>query len=378
MKKVLFLILLVISVVFLFKNNKKTEVTKNDSKTSPTSALSETKNTRVVPSNIEGYKMLDTKYSLFFPYWTLLDQPTDPSPPIIERLNNKPPDNYIYFGITPDKTGINKSEPGFSNMEKFSRLYADIPKRTLTLRMTNTDTNLTILEDDDLQNRIVDETLLIAKRNGFNAILFDLELAALPTDKTTNNVTSFIKKAAESAKTSGLQFSMTLFGDTFYRSRPFDVAALDPLVDQFVIMAYDFHKSKGSPGPNFPLGGAPTYGYDFATMIDDFLSVTKPEKLTIAFGLYGYDWTVDGENRPLKPATALTLAQIKKKYLPNCPKTNCNVLRDNTSTESSITYSEDDKKHVIWFEDEQSVGEKIKYLETKGIFSISFWGYGYY
>ena len=82
-----------------------------------------------------------------------------------------------------------------------------------------------------------------------------------------------------------------------------------------MIMAYDFHKVKGNPGPNFPLNGKETYGYDLQKMTDDFLQFVPPEKLTIIFGLFGYDWVIDDKNNALQSGEALSYLQIKQKFL---------------------------------------------------------------
>ena len=172
---------------------------------------------------------------------------------------------------------------------------------------------------------------------------------------------------------------MTIYGDTYYRQRPYDLKALDQYVDQFYIMAYDFHKSYGEPGPNFPLKGKEIYGYDMEIMIRQLISDIDAQKLTILFGLFGYDWSVDDQNRPLKPAQSLTLRQIKNRFLESCPFTPCSIQRDNLSAETSIQYADETgQKHVVWFEDETSVGEKVTFLNSNSISNIGYWAWGYY
>ena len=43
--------------------------------------------------------------------------------------------------------------------------------------------------------------------------------------------------------------------------------------------------------PNFPFQDKNKWGYDFQQMISDFSADIPSEKLTIIFGMYGYDWT---------------------------------------------------------------------------------------
>jgi spore germination protein YaaH len=195
----------------------------------------------------------------------------------------------------------------------------------------------------------------------------------IPFDNVTTQITSFVTRFSGKAKEEDRQFFMTIYGDTFYRQRPYDIEKLEPVVDRFLVMAYDFHKSRGEPGPNFPFdrrslgeGGIP---YDFKEMINDFTSVSPPEKLTILFGMYGYDWTLGPQGLPLKSARAIPLNEIDAE----------GAITDQTSPEKHILYTDDEGyKHVLWYEDLESVDIKIKYLKEQGIGSVGYWVWGYF
>lgn len=180
---------------------------------------------------------------------------------------------------------------------------------------------------------------------------------------------------------------MTIYGDALYRVRPYDVKELSPHVDQIYIMAYDFHKSRGEPGPNFPLTRSPRrrfgeagrsesegghkkeYGYDFQTMIADFTQIVPREKITVLFGMYGYDWTLGAQGKPLKAATAVPLLEID---------TGGAIINPN-SKEKYIEYLDDEGyEHVLWYEDHESVNVKIDYLKTQGIGRVGYWVWGYF
>lgn len=172
---------------------------------------------------------------------------------------------------------------------------------------------------------------------------------------------------------------MTLYGDNFYRSRPYEVAKLAEIADEIMLMSYDFHKSFGEPGPNFPLNGREKYGYDFKLMVSDFTQVVPPSKLSVIFGMFGYEWIVDDKGRPLKSATAVTLNQINDRYLPECTLKDCKITRDNESAETTITFLDDqNRKHIIWYEDTESMALKEKFIQQHGISKIGYWAYGYY
>jgi spore germination protein YaaH len=166
---------------------------------------------------------------------------------------------------------------------------------------------------------MITQAIQVAKENGFDGIVLDLEVKAIPTEKVISQITTFVRRFSIAATEKNIEFGMTVYGDTFYRARPFDLKGLEPYVDQFYIMAYDFSKTFGTPGPNFPLSGKETFGYDLTTLTAD-LSFIEPKKLTLIFGMYGYDWLVDEKKRPIRPAKALPLKAIREQFLKKCEK----------------------------------------------------------
>ena len=293
--------------------------------------------------------------SLFVPYWSL---ESDFNSNIYERV--------IYFGISTNENGINKEEVGYKNLGKFSLINFINSKKYLTLRMLNTEDNLKILKNSSSTNQIIEQTISIAKQNNFIGIVLDLEMSVLFGDDITSQINEFSNSFYKEAKGNNLNYSVAIYGDVFYRKKPYDVSNLAKNSDEIMIMAYNFHKSIGEPGPNFPLDNAEVYGYDMKVLMDDFLSIVPPEKLTMIFGMYGYDWIVDDKGRPIRPAQSLSLNEIRNKHLNDCNGEKCE-FKDS-----------DNKKHIIWYENEESVSKKIEYLKSRGVGSFAYWAAGYF
>lgn len=307
--------------------------------------------------------------SIFVPYWTITGSQLE-----VDHYND-----VIYFGITPTDTGINVEDDGYKNLPDFVSQVPPEKKTLLTIRMLDNTNNLKILEQKGLQKKIIDQTIAVAKTYTFNGIVLDFELNAFPFDSVINDITTFMTDFAKAAKAQGLSVSVTIYGDTFYRLRPFNVKAIGKEVDQIYIMAYDLSKSRGNPGPNFPYGGKETYGYDFQTMIKDYTDAVPAEKLAVVFGLYGYDWVVDDQQKMIESGVAMSYFKIKKNYVDTCTGKICQWERDSASKETKLTYTDTDgKKHIIWFEDPESVKAKEQFLQENGIFNFSFWAYSYF
>ena len=321
-----------------------------------------------------------SKEYVFVPYWQITDYARLPAR---QELQGTIP---IYFGVSAGRNGVDKDEEGYGQMSNFkiqiSNKEQNSNESIFTVRMLNAEENLAVLDSEESQEKIIQDSIAIAQENSFGGILLDLEFGGiLPIDENLpKKINSFVKKFNQQSTINNQQLFIAVYGDTFYRQRPFDIKTIAENSDGIFIMAYDFHKSRGEPGPNFPLSGKDTYGYDFETMIRDFEAKVEPEKITVLFGMYGYDWVVDEKKRPIKPAEALSLNEIRKNYIESCSKTNCVQFRDKKgSAESEVNYvDEQSRLHIIWYEDERSVEKKKKLLEQKGIGSIGYWAWGYY
>lgn len=307
--------------------------------------------------------------SLFVPYWTLSNN----------QIETNGFDKIIYFGIKPDKQGISQTEQEEKNLEKFNGSLPADTQKLLALAMTGSQENLEILDSPSLQQKIIDQTVAIAQKNNMNGIVLGLEIAAIPFDSLVKKISKFTSTFYAASKKNNLTFALALYGDLFYRARPYDVKTLAQNADTIMIMAYDLHKARGNPGPNFPLNGSEKYGYDLSKMTDNFLQFVPAQKITVIFGVFGYDWLVTEKEQSLQAAQALSLSQIKQKFIDTCEFANCVLNRDKDAAESQIHYTDhENKNHIIWFEDMESIKRKQVYLKQKGITSFSYWAYSYF
>lgn len=307
-----------------------------------------------------------TNTSLFVPDWTL------------ENISGGY-DQYIYFGVTPTKDGLVTTDITTKDINDFLSAVPQGGKTLLALEMENTEINGDILQSKTLSQKVASQTVSLAQANGFSGVVLDLETGGIPLSALIDEINDFVSQLDSEAKASHMQFAVTLYGDTFYRLRPFDVKTIAAHSDMVMIMAYDFHKARSTPGPNFPLSGKSTYGYDMGQMADDFLQVVPNQKLSVIFGLFGYDWTVDSQGNAIGQAQALTDLQIQNKFLNDCSFKDCQITRDPVSAETVIHYTDDSgQKHIVWFDDMNSVAAKEQFLRKQGIGNFAFWANSYF
>ena len=88
--------------------------------------------------------------SIFIPYWNIPKLSLD-----LEEYNE-----LIYFGIAPDENGELIQDTGFTNIATFIQNTPSDTNRLLTIRMLDTDNNLTLLDSKSKQQRVIDEAKL--------------------------------------------------------------------------------------------------------------------------------------------------------------------------------------------------------------------------
>lgn len=305
---------------------------------------------------------------LFVPYWSFT-----------KNITTSSEYSLIYFGVGVSTNGLNMTDNGYTNMTNFLTLTPNANERVLAIRMVDKTINAEILKNNLLEEKIASQAVDLAKTNKFDGILVDYETSAFGFDSTTKNILSFYKLFSKKTHDSGMKFYVSLYGDTYFRSRPYDVKAIGDISDKVIVMAYDFSKSNGNPGPDFPFGNREKYGYDFQKMIEDYQKDVSNNKLVIALGYFGYDWKVDSKDVATASGVPLTTSEIAKTFIDKCGFKECNLTRDPKTSEAYIKYIDDSgERHIVWFEDEQSINKKKEFLRTKGIVETAAWAYSYY
>ncbi len=307
------------------------------------------------------------KQYIFVPYWSFTKSIVTDSDFAL-----------IYFGLGVNDLGVNKEEDGYLKLKTFANLTPNATERILAIRMTDKFVNAQVLKNLEVQEKIASEAVNLATENGFDGVLLDYETSAFGFDTTTNNISSFYKVVSQKVKSSNLLFYTTVYGDTYFRARPYDIKKIGELSDKVLIMAYDFSKSRGNPGPNFPLKETEEYGYSFERMISDFQKDVDNRKLVVTLGYFGYDWQVGGDGTAVASGVPLSTNKIIQDFVNDCAYDSCNLERDPSTQEPSIKYLDaDGNRHAVWFEDTKSADVKKQFLKSKGILEIADWAYSY-
>lgn len=224
-----------------------------------------------------------------------------------------------------------------------------------------------ILNVKEVQRKLIDNIINTAITTGFQDIHFDFEFI-LPEDRDAYE--AFLQKMRERTSQSDLLLSTALAPKTTRTQKGLlyeahDYAVHGRLADFSIIMTYEWGYSAGPPLPVSPIN-------EVEKVLRYALTEMPPEKIIMGQNLYGYDWTlpfIQGESfaRALSPQQAIQIAL----------ENNVTISYDETAQAPFFEYiDEEDREHIVWFEDARSIQAKFNLIKELGILGIAYWKLG--
>lgn len=242
---------------------------------------------------------------------------------------------------------------GFSNAQIIVSIYNDFDGDRVSK----------IINQPVLKARHIEQLVELVSSDQISGLELDYEYLKAE-DK--DSYSQFVKELAQALHQRGKQLHLTLHPKTksagdWYGAAAQDWPALAKYADYLTIMAYDYHWQTSPPGPIAPL-----------PWVNQVISYAKKEipnqKIILGVPLYAYDWT---ENQ--HKAKDLTLKDLEKLS----QEFSLSVSKDNHNQSVNLTYQDqDNRKHQIWTEDEDSFQAKLNLVQDQGLAGFSIWRLG--
>lgn len=214
-----------------------------------------------------------------------------------------------------------------------------------------------LLFSEKNRSRLLGNIMERVENDGYDGVNIDFELMAASDGYL---LTTFLRelKAAMGEHTLSVAVYARTSGD--YLPTPYEYAKIGQIVDQVVVMAYDYHNNTSAPGPVAPLW------WD-EQVVDYMCSQIPAEKILLGIATYGYDWPAGkyGSN-----ATVQNLAVLKQRY------TLVGGFDEGSMSPHYSYWDENGVLHQIWLENEQSLRAKVNLAKAKNLGGISFWRIG--
>ena len=332
----------------------------------------------------------------FFPYWNLKYS---------EELNIQSLTHFAYFAIDLNEDGtINKktspieTEPGWNKLKSKdtakllyqSKLLGQ--KTVITITAMKPDLIESILQTPENRRQAVSSIMSVYKDYDFDDINIDFEYVSTGNQELRDRFVSFItdlRFACVSYK-SHCQIDIDTFASVGEKPRLWDLKKLEPVVDKFIIMAYDYYRSSSSQaGPVAPIKGkcvtefpkeSNCLGEDILTHISMISKLIPSEKIILGVPFYGYEWQTASSdflsNTYSGTGNLATYRRIQTLFQDQKIST-ISALWSDTTLSPYIIYEEDGDTFQIHFENAQSLEQKIKFLESANLGGIAIWALGY-
>lgn len=161
----------------------------------------------------------------------------------------------------------------------------------------------------------------------------------------------------------------------------FDIPALNPLVDDFIIMGYDYYYSGSSTaGPEAPLYNFQTgYNQTLSKSITYYLKQgASKSKLILGLPWYGREWETAGSTAPSSTTGGFTSSRTYN-YVRNNSTTysTANKNWESNSFNPYFSYQSAGLWRQCWIDDNYSYSRKFDLVNQRGIGGIGIWALGY-
>ncbi len=217
-----------------------------------------------------------------------------------------------------------------------------------------------VLDDPTTRSNAVKNIVGIADKYGYDGIFLDFQL--IPP-KSGPSLTTMVQDLAKQLHAKKKKLGVALFPKIDVSpdvSGAYDYAALSKAADVVLLMAYDRHYESSPPGPVAPLSWV-------EDNIKNTLKSVSANKLLLAIGAYGYDWTSGGNGEYISARVALVRAQ----------KYGATVKWDSSTGQAYFTYTTNGESHEVWFQNAESGRQRIDLAKKYKLRGIGIWRLGF-
>ncbi|MCC6182989.1 MAG: T9SS type A sorting domain-containing protein [Bacteroidia bacterium] len=228
------------------------------------------------------------------------------------------------------------------------------------------------------QTFITNAINLLNSRPGSNGINIDFEGMG-SSDKVP--FTTFMTNLCNQVHAANPNYKVTMALYAVDWSTSFDIPALNSLVDNFIIMGYDYYYSGSSTaGPEAPLYNFQTsYNYTLSKSITYYLKQgASKNKLLLGLPWYGREWETNGSTAPSNTTGGFTSSRTYS-YVKNNPAiySVANKNWESICFNPYYSYQVSGNWRQCWIDDIYSYSRKFDMVNQRGIGGIGIWALGY-
>lgn len=225
----------------------------------------------------------------------------------------------------------------------------------------------TVISSKEKREKHIQDLLVLVKSRNYDGL--DIDYEALKRYQR-ENFSLFIEELATALHKEGRVLGVAIHPKTQEfkpeednGSHAQDLKRIAKAADQLYLMTYLEHGKHSSPGSS---GSLPWIRLVLRYIVEE-LNIPK-EKVFAGIGLFGLQWEKNNGNYT-GTHDDITYGEI----LSIMERTNAPVVWDENSKSSSITYSDNGKEYVIWFDNAESFRHRLQLAKEFGIQNFALW-----
>lgn len=319
----------------------------------------------------------------FLPSWIVAkNAPVDPK--LLTQI--------IYFGLGVNENGelIKFDENGQSTYEWSylnSYYFSNLAKKAkenktkvlLAIKSFDNETIDTITSSPVATQNLILGLLDLIDHYNLDGVNVDFEYMTATDFPTSIYLNNFLEKLslALKEKNPSLIVSIDIYANAVLNDKAYDIKKIGEIVDQIILMAYDFHRAESTrAGPIAPMRAGENEHCIEESMEAIYGKLPK-EKVILGVPFYGYEWqtTSEAHKSPTVPGTGALATYKRIKELLKNPE--IKVHWDQKAMAPWLVYRQGGAIKQIYFEDEKSLSLKIQLAERLGFSGIGIWALGY-
>lgn len=380
-KKILigiFIILLAIFTYFVLPQNKKSKnlEKENMNKTIITPVI--TRSVSQLPNTIKRETIG------FLPSWSVAKKakvyPKDLTQIIYSGLNVNKDGSIIKY----DENNLPVLEWSYFNSDYFEEVKKEASvsgtKVLLSIKSFDNTTIDNIISSQTATNKFAGELLTLVKQHDLDGINIDFEYFTDTNFPTSKYLAKFLEELSLKLKKDNpnLIISIDVNATVVIRDKAYNMTKISKAVDQVILMAYDYR------GQNSTRTGAPSPIYGEANehsiweSVESLSGRVADSKLILAIPFYGYEWqTFTDKHKSFTIEGSGALATYKRVRELLKERNDIKKSWDDISKSPWLSYMQYGGIYQIYYEDDRSIAEKIKFAKEKNMGGIAIWALGY-
>jgi len=299
----------------------------------------------------------------------------------------------IYFGLGINEKGeIIKYDEVFQpvlewhyfNSDYFKKIRSEALKSKtkilLSIKFFDNKNSDILISDENKTDIFIKQLLSLIIDYKLDGINVDFEYFTDSNFPTAKYLNKFLTKLSGELKKSNpkLILSFDVNATVILIDKAYDMVKIGEVVDQVIVMGYDYHRTNSTTtGPVSPLFGNINQ-HNINQSIRSLFGRVPREKIILGIPFYGYEWqTINEKYQSPVVENSGALATFDRINELLISRHDIEINWDEETKTPWLSYEQSGAIKQIYYENEQSLSEKITYVNNNNLNGIAIWALGY-